>query len=200
MSTQITKEQFELIYNETYNKTLKYIICKCNKLEDVNDIIQDTYVELYKNLKRKNKLEIEKIDDYIIGITKNILKKYYKNKKINSKKIEETPAKKNKKTYSVDRQNGKSKKKKKSQDEYYRMDNLNQEDLNQENIVRGKTQRKFNETQKQNKKLTKKQELQRKRRKFVFRIIKWLMLLGIIIGGIIFALLSPIFNIKNINK
>lgn len=83
MSTQITKEQFELIYNETYNKTLKYIICKCNKLEDVNDIIQDTYVELYKNLKRKNKLEIEKIDDYIIGITKNILKKYYKNKKQN---------------------------------------------------------------------------------------------------------------------
>lgn len=83
MSTQITKEQFELIYNETYNKTLKYIICKCNKLEDVNDIIQDTYVELYKNLKRKNKLEIQKIDDYIIGITKNILKKYYKNKKQN---------------------------------------------------------------------------------------------------------------------
>ena len=78
------------------------------------------------------------------------------------------------------------------------MDNLNQEDFNQENIVRGKTQRKYNGTQKQNKKLTKKQELQRKRRKFVFRIIKWLMLLGIIIGGIIFALLSPIFNIKEI--
>src|SRR5699024_9661622 len=45
----------------------------------------------------------------------------------------------------------------------------------------------------------KKQELQRKRRKFVFRIVKWLMLLGIIIGGIIFALLSPIFNIKEIS-
>lgn len=49
------------------------------------------------------------------------------------------------------------------------------------------------------KKLTPKQELARKKRKAVFRIIKWITLLGIIIGGIIYALLSPIFNIKTIS-
>lgn len=43
MSTQISLENFEEIYNETYNKTLKYIVCKCFNLEDVNDLIQDTY-------------------------------------------------------------------------------------------------------------------------------------------------------------
>lgn len=51
---------------------------------------------------------------------------------------------------------------------------------------------------KEPKKLTKKQEMSKKKRKKIFRVIKILMLLGIIIGGIIYAMLSPIFNIKNI--
>lgn len=49
------------------------------------------------------------------------------------------------------------------------------------------------------KKLTPKQELARKKRKAIFRITKWLMLFAIIIGGGIYALLSPIFNIKKID-
>lgn len=46
--------------------------------------------------------------------------------------------------------------------------------------------------------LIKKRELSKKRRKLIFRIIKIIVLLGIIIGGIIFAMVSPIFNIKDI--
>ena len=53
MSAQISLENFEEIYKATYNSTLKYIICKCSNIEDVNDLLQDTYVELYKILKRK---------------------------------------------------------------------------------------------------------------------------------------------------
>ncbi len=53
-------------------------------------------------------------------------------------------------------------------------------------------------TKKEPRKLTKKQEILKKKRKKIFRVIKILMLLGIIIGGIIYAMLSPIFNIKNI--
>ena len=53
MSTQISLEKFEEIYNKTYKTTLKYIVLHCSNLEDVNDIIQDTYVELYNNIKRK---------------------------------------------------------------------------------------------------------------------------------------------------
>ena len=41
-------------------------------------------------------------------------------------------------------------------------------------------------------------ELSKKRRKLIFRITKIIILLGIIIGGIVFALVSPIFNIQNI--
>lgn len=49
-----------------------------------------------------------------------------------------------------------------------------------------------------NKKLTKKQEIARKKRKKVFRLIKLTTLVVLIIGGIVYFLLSPFFNIKEI--
>ncbi len=49
-----------------------------------------------------------------------------------------------------------------------------------------------------NKKLTKKQEIAMKKRKKVFRLIKWTTLVFLIIGGGIYFLLSPFFNIKEI--
>ena len=165
---------------------------KANKNKKINEV---------QNTKDNNKFSFD--DEIVIGLRQinpePINNEKNKNKKTNSKKSEKTSGKKIKKTYSDNKRNSKNKKKKKTQDEYYRENNIYQKDINQENIVRGKTQKNYNEPKKQNKKLTKKQELQRKRRKFVFRIVKWLMLLGIIIGGIIFALLSPIFNIKEIS-
>ena len=61
-----------------------------------------------------------------------------------------------------------------------------------------KNNKKNNTYKKPPKKLTKKQELARMKRKIVFRIIKWITLIAIIIGGVIYALLSPIFNIHEI--
>ena len=78
VSTQISFKNFELIYNKTYKDVLKHIIAHCNNLEDVNDIIQDTYVELYKRLKKDNSIDLENIQAFVIGIAKNILKKYYR--------------------------------------------------------------------------------------------------------------------------
>ena len=51
MSTRKSLKLFEQIYNETYNNTLKYIVCKCNNLNDIDDIIQDTYLEFFRVLK-----------------------------------------------------------------------------------------------------------------------------------------------------
>lgn len=79
MKVQIDK--FEKIYNDTYNRTLKYIVVKCNNIEDVNDIMQDTYLELLNKIKR-NKLEkVENIENYILGIASNIIKRHYTKKK-----------------------------------------------------------------------------------------------------------------------
>lgn len=80
MSTQISLENFEEIYNRTYNNILKYIILHCNDLDDVNDIIQETYMEFYKKMKKNKIFELEDEQSFIIGISKNILKKYYHSK------------------------------------------------------------------------------------------------------------------------
>ena len=54
-----------------------YIVCKCSNIDDVNDLLQETYVELYKNIKRKQYLILENYQSYIIGIAKKRIQKYY---------------------------------------------------------------------------------------------------------------------------
>lgn len=69
MSARKTLKLFEKIYNETYNNTFKYVICKCNNLNNVDDILQDTYLEFYRIL--KNGKKISNYQAYIITIAKN---------------------------------------------------------------------------------------------------------------------------------
>lgn len=81
MSIQISEESFEEIYNHTYNKVLKYVICHSMNLDDVNDIIQDIYTELYKTIIIKKHINIKNVESYIIGIAKNKIKRKYINMK-----------------------------------------------------------------------------------------------------------------------
>lgn len=74
MSTQKILKEFEEVYENTYHTLLKYIICKCSNLDDVNDIIQETYTEFYKLLKKNHKIDNKQA--YIIGIARNTIKKY----------------------------------------------------------------------------------------------------------------------------
>ena len=78
MSTQKKLERFNEIYNQTYENVLKYVVLHCSNLDDVNDLVQDTYLEVYKNLHKKKLNEVKDFNKYIIGICKNILKKYYR--------------------------------------------------------------------------------------------------------------------------
>ena len=77
---------FENIYQRTYDNTLKFIVIKCNNIDDINDIIQDTYIELYHKLQRKN-IDVENEKNYIVGIAKNIIKRHYRKVKNESKEI-----------------------------------------------------------------------------------------------------------------
>lgn len=74
----ITLTNFEDIYNKTYQTLLKYLVCKCRNLDDVNELIQDTYVELYHTLQRKRSIKLDDETAYLKGIAKNVLKKYYR--------------------------------------------------------------------------------------------------------------------------
>jgi RNA polymerase sigma-70 factor (ECF subfamily) len=74
LSTYKSSKNFEEIYNETYEDILKYVILRCNNLDDVNEIVQDTYVAFYKYAQKEN---INEIKPFLYGIAKNKLKKYY---------------------------------------------------------------------------------------------------------------------------
>ena len=77
MSTQITPDNFQEIYNASYSQVLRYIVCKCSNMDDVNDLIQDTYLEFYNILKRKGMIKLDNYTNYIIGIANKKLKKHY---------------------------------------------------------------------------------------------------------------------------
>lgn len=77
MNIQAKLKIFNEIYEKTYKNTLKYILLHCNNLDDVKDLVQDTYLDFYKYLNKKDISRIENIEKYIIGISKNVLKKYY---------------------------------------------------------------------------------------------------------------------------
>lgn len=66
--------KFNTIYHDTYEMILKYVVCNSYNINDVNDIIQEVYFELYKILDKK---DIDNINAYLIGIARNKIKKHY---------------------------------------------------------------------------------------------------------------------------
>lgn len=84
MSTQIQEKDFERIYRQSYNDLLRHIVIKCNNIDDINDILQETYIELLKKIRKNKILKINNIDSFIFGISNNIIKRhFYKKKKEN---------------------------------------------------------------------------------------------------------------------
>lgn len=76
MIEQGCTERFEDIYRSTYHSTLRFIICKCQNINDTNDILQETYLELYKILNKKE-IEDTNLEVYLIRIADYKVRKYY---------------------------------------------------------------------------------------------------------------------------
>lgn len=74
MINQDILNQFNLLYEDTYSNVSKYVICKCSRLEDVEDILQNIYFAVYQNLSKN----INVTKEYILGIAKNKVKDYYR--------------------------------------------------------------------------------------------------------------------------
>lgn len=76
MIGQSNLKNFNEIYDETYFDVLKFILIKCHNTNDVNDILQETYLEFWKILNKKE-IENTNIKSYLMGIALNKLKKHY---------------------------------------------------------------------------------------------------------------------------
>jgi len=74
MASESNLYKFNKIYDNTYSSLLNYIIIKCHNVNDANDILQETYLELWKILNKKELSDIN-IKSYLIGIAINKIKK-----------------------------------------------------------------------------------------------------------------------------
>lgn len=76
MTSRLNLYKFNEIYDETHDYLLKYVIIKCHNINDVNDIIQEAYLELW-NILNKKELSNINIKSYLIGIATNKIEKHY---------------------------------------------------------------------------------------------------------------------------
>lgn len=72
MVDQKSLKKFDKLYDETYKDISRYVVCNCSNIDDVKDILQNVYMEVYKKI---NVIEDKK---YIMGIAKNKIYKYYR--------------------------------------------------------------------------------------------------------------------------
>ena len=68
MIDQETLNIFDELYKDTYNDVLKYVILKCSNIADVEDIIQNIYIEVLKNIKKNRHQDKAYIIAYIFLI------------------------------------------------------------------------------------------------------------------------------------
>lgn len=78
MINQNTLKIFDDLYDKTYKNVLKYVVCNCSNAEDINDIIQNIYMEVLKKI--QNEVVFNNESAYIMGIAKNKVNEYYRHK------------------------------------------------------------------------------------------------------------------------
>lgn len=70
------EKEFNEIYEKTYHNLVSYVISKCDNLSNVEEIMQEIYIKLYKQLV-KDSLYINNYQSFLIKLAKNELFKYY---------------------------------------------------------------------------------------------------------------------------
>ena len=73
-SQKVTLNTFNDLYEQSYQEVSKYVVCNCSKIDDIEDIIQNIYLEVFKLVKNNKEINLS----YIMGITKNKVKDYYR--------------------------------------------------------------------------------------------------------------------------
>ena len=76
MTKATTLKLFNEIYLKTHEEVEKYLIIKCHNINDINDLIQETYLEFWHILNKKE-ITNTNIKSYLIGIANNKIKKHF---------------------------------------------------------------------------------------------------------------------------
>ena len=68
---------FEQIYRLTYDKVAFYVLSKCGKVPEAEEILQETYAELYKVLADKGASYITVPEGFVMQLAKSKVFRYY---------------------------------------------------------------------------------------------------------------------------
>lgn len=77
MVDQKTTDFFNRIYDETYNRALRYVISKCSNTSEVSDILQETYTAVFEVIVRKGEAYVKNAEGFVIKIAKAKIYKHY---------------------------------------------------------------------------------------------------------------------------
>lgn len=69
------KRLFEMIYNETKEHVYRFIAAGCYRLDDIDDIYQNTYVSIYNSIRKGR--QIEDPEAFAVHAAKHELHRYY---------------------------------------------------------------------------------------------------------------------------
>lgn len=81
------KEKFEFIMDRYHNELFKYIYNVTGDYDQTEDLLQETFMTIYKNLKMYNS-DLSSFRTWIYRITSNQVKNYFKSKYYKQKKAE----------------------------------------------------------------------------------------------------------------
>jgi len=69
--------RFDEIYDSTNKLVLAYITSKCGNTADINDIFQETYMELYQRLQKRGADYVKDGKAFVLKIAKNKIFRHY---------------------------------------------------------------------------------------------------------------------------
>lgn len=78
---------FNEVYDATYRRTAAYLTAKCRRLSDVEDLLQETYLAVYRILAEKGRAALENPEAYVISVAKTKFIDWYRKEKSNSENL-----------------------------------------------------------------------------------------------------------------
>jgi RNA polymerase sigma-70 factor (ECF subfamily) len=68
---------FNKVYDDTYSKILTYVTAKCGNTEDISDIMQEIYLEVYFVILKKGADYVKNTDAFVYKVAKAKVYRHY---------------------------------------------------------------------------------------------------------------------------
>lgn len=69
---------FNVIYDSCYNKVASFVIAKCARVQDAQDILQEVFIEFYNLIEKKGVVYVNNPEALVMQMAKFKLSKFYK--------------------------------------------------------------------------------------------------------------------------